>query len=309
MAGPGCRDVDVPLFTSASRRHFRTLPLSPAFCAYLLAVEYGRHYRVDERGDLALLYFIDDPFVSPHFFRRTPEGWQIDIAAEVADTQEATGIWYTWTLRVSGDDFSRVFADLYTPMLLPGIPWDDFYRVAGGDNRALVIRGRAEPAESELAPNARPTAESYTDGVPGVEYPTVRQAAQRIEATRGRRAVVLLYGTGNEQTLGHVADIVKAARTCRDRGITFLAFHTDNHPHVVARLPRLLRQHDAPFPAVQLYRWRSGMLDATMTPLGIQVGTSWKPPLVAVLDARGAVVWQSQDVTDWAAVEEIASGS
>jgi hypothetical protein len=112
----GCRDVDVPLFTPASRRQLRTLPLSPAFCAYLLDGEYGISYKIVERDDLALLYFTDDPFVSPHFFRRTPEGWQIDIAAEVANTREAVGIWYTWWLHVSGDDFSRAFADLYLEM-------------------------------------------------------------------------------------------------------------------------------------------------------------------------------------------------
>jgi hypothetical protein len=33
----GCRDVDVPLFTPASRKYLRRLPLSPALCAYLLA--------------------------------------------------------------------------------------------------------------------------------------------------------------------------------------------------------------------------------------------------------------------------------
>jgi hypothetical protein len=304
----GCRDVDVPLFTPASRRHLRTLPLSPAFCAYLLAVEYGRSYQVDERDDLAFLYFTDDPFASPHFFRHTPEGWQIDFVAEVANTQEAVGFWYTWRLRVSGDDFSRVFADRYTPLLMPGTGVDDFYRVAGGDNRALVIRGNAAPVESELAPNAVPKAESYTDGVPGVEYITVREAAERIRAGRGRPAVVLLYGTWNDQTQGHLPEIVRTARACRDRGIAFLAFHTDHLPRAMDTLPLLLRQHDAPFPAVQLYRWRSGMLDGSMAPLGIRVGTSWQPPLVAVLDGQGAVVWQSQGVTDWAAVERIAVG-
>jgi hypothetical protein len=119
---------------------------------------------------------------------------------------------------------------------------------------------------------------------------------------------VLLYGSGNEQTRGRLPEITRTARACRELGIAFLAFHTDRLPRVVERLPELLRRHDAPFPAVQLYRWRSGMLDGTMAPLGIRVGASWLPPLVAVLDAQGAVVWQSQGVTDWSAVERIATG-
>jgi hypothetical protein len=191
---------------------------------------------------------------------------------------------------------------------MQGIPGqDDFYRVAGGDNRALVIRGTAAPVVSELASNAVPKAESYTDGVPGVEYLTVRQAAERIQGTRGRPAVVLLYGIRNEQTLSQFPEIVRTARACRERGIAFLAFHTDRVPQAVERLPSLLREHTAPFPAVQIYRWRPGMLSGTMEPLGIEVGTSWRNPLVAVLDAQGAVLWQSQGVTDWAAVEEVAA--
>jgi len=302
----GCRDVDVPLYTESSRAYLRTLPLSPAFCAYLLATEFGRHYKVDERGDLALLYFTDDPFVSPHFFRRSSEGWQFDVAAEVANTQEAVGLWYTWLLRVSGDDFSHAFADRYTPMLMPD-GTDDFYRVAGGDNRALVIRGTAAPVESELAPSTSPKAESFTDGVAGVNYLTVREAAERIQAVRGRPTVVLLYGTWNDETRRQFPEIVRVAVSCRERKVEFLAFHTDHLPRAVEGLPGLLSEHEAPFPAVQLYRWRSGMLDATLAPLGIQVGMSWRPPLVAVLNSRGEVVWQSQGVTDWAAVEEIVS--
>jgi uncharacterized protein len=303
----GCRDLDAPLYTPASRRYLRTVPLSPAFCAYLLAAQYGRKYQVDERGNLALLYYTDDPFISPHFFRRTDDGWQMDIVAEVANTQEAVGMWYTWRLRVSGDDFSQVFADRYTPMLIPG--QYDFYRVAGGDNRSLQIRGTSTPVESELAARDRHPAESYTDGVPGVEYLTVRQAAERIRSARGRPAVVILYGTWNDQTERQFPEIVRAARACRERGIEFLAFHTDPLPQAVERLQALRRQHDAPFPAVQIYRWRSGMLDGTMAPLGIRIGVRWLPPLAAVLDAKGEVVWQSQGVTDWGMIEAIAAGA
>jgi uncharacterized protein len=300
----GGGEVDVPLFTPASRAYLQRLPLSPALSEYLLATQFGRHYQVDQRGDLAMLYYTDNPFLSPKFFRRTPEGWQMDIAAEVANSQEAVGMWYTWRLRVSGDDFSQVFADLYTPMLLPGIY--DFYRVAGGDNRALTIRGSAEPVQSELGPHQTVSAESLTDGVAGVEYLTVRKAAERIRGARGRPAVVLLYGTWNEQTQRHLPEIVRAARACRGQGVEFLAFHTDYLPRAVDTLPMLLRQHAAPFPAVQLYRWRSGMLSATLGEIGIEVGAQWQPPLAAALDRQGRVVWQAQGVTDWGAVATAA---
>ena len=300
----GGGQVDVPLFTPASRKYLQGLPLSPALNEYLLASQYGRRYLVDERGDVAMLYYTDDPFLSPKFFRRTPDGWQIDVVAEVRNSQEMVGMWYTWRLRVSGDDFSQVFADLYTPMLVPGM--DDFYRVAGGDNRALTIRGNSKNVESELGPNRIAGAESLTDGVPGVEYLTVRTAAKRIREAGGRPAVVLLYGIWNEETQRQLPEIVRVGRACRDRGIYFLAFHTDHLPRAIEALPDTLRKYGAPFPTVQLYRWRSGMLDATMDQLGIRVGISWRPPLVAVLDREGEVVWQAQGVTDWAAVEKTA---
>jgi hypothetical protein len=46
----------VPLFTGESQRFLTGLPPSPAFNAYLLATEYGRAYRIDRGGDLAMLY-------------------------------------------------------------------------------------------------------------------------------------------------------------------------------------------------------------------------------------------------------------
>ena len=176
----------------------------------------------------------------------------------------------------------------------------------GGDNRALVIQGNAKKVESELDPNERHAAESITDGVPGVEYLTVRKAAERIRAARGRPAVVILYGIWNEETQGQLPEIVRVARACRERGVEFFAFHTDHLPRAVEALPDTLRRYGAPFPVVQLYRWKSGMLAATMDDLGISVGMSWMPPLAAVLDREGEVVWQAQGVSDWAAVEKAA---
>jgi uncharacterized protein len=298
----GGGQVDVPLITSASQTYLRRLPLSPAFNAYLLATEFGRRYAVDQRGDLAMLYYTDDPFLSPKFFRRTADGWQMDIFAEVANSQEATGFWYTWRLRVSGDDFSRVFADRYTPMDVPGV--DDFYRVAGGDNRALTIRGNASPVESELDRPKPAGARSPPDsGAVAVEYLTVREAAERVRNARGRPAVVLLYGTWNEQTRGQFSEIVRVARSCRKQGVEFLAFQKDANPRAIADLPVLLARHQAPFPPLQLHPWRSGLLDATMGELGIRVGRQWRPPLVALLDRDGRVVRQAQGVTDWEAVQ------
>ena len=42
-----------------------------------------------------------------------------------------------------------------------------------------------------------------------------------------------------------------------------------------------------------------------MTPLGINVGISWAPPLAAVLDSKGTVVWQSQGVSNWSGIRPV----
>jgi uncharacterized protein len=301
----GGGQADVPLFTRASRYYLEHyLSLSPMLSEYLLATQYGRRYKVEEREDLAMLYYTDDPFLSPKFFRRTPEGWQMDLIAEVMNSEEFAGSYYTWRLRVSGDDFSHFFADMYTPIPL----WEagDFYRVAGGDNRWLTIRGDSKPVESELDPHEITGPQSLIDGAPGVEYLTVLGAARRIRAAHGKPAVVLLYDYRTRRTPSELSDMVRLATRCRERGVEFLAFHSAVQPETIAPLPDMLRQHGAPFPAVQLYQWKSGMLDATMREVGIQVGTTWAPPLAAVLDREGKVVWQGQAVTDWAEVERAA---
>ena len=302
----GGGQVDVPLFTPASQAYLRGLPLSPAFNTYLLATVYGRRYRIDQRGELAMLYYTDDPFLSPKFFRRTPEGWQVDLVAEVANSRETVGFYWTWQLRVSGDDFSRVFADRYAAMPVPGT--DDYYRVAGGDNRALTVRGTASPVGSELGRAAIPGVTAY-GAEPGVEWLTVREAAERIRSVRGRPAVVVVYTTRSEQSHRKFPEIVRLARFCRERGVVMLAFEQEANPVTVEELPDFLRRHDAPFAPMVLYSWRPGLFGQTMGELGIEVGASWMPPLVAVVDREGRVVWQGDGVRDWETVAAAVEGN
>jgi hypothetical protein len=99
---------------------------------------------------------------------------------------------------------------------------------------------------------------------------------------------------------------VRLASFCRERGVEFLAFHTDRNARAIAELPDLLARHGAPFEPVQLYPWRPGLLDATMGELGVRVGMQWQPPLAAVLDADGRIAWQAQGVSDWGTVQDAA---
>jgi hypothetical protein len=128
---------------------------------------------------------------------------------------------------------------------------------------------------------------------------TVEQAAARIGASRGRPSVVLLYGTRCEPRCRVLADFAAMAR--RHPDVDILAFSAEERG--ADELPVLLWRHDANFAPVYLRRWPAGALDRAMAPLGIHIGTTWTPHLIAVLDAEGRVVAQGQAVQDVARFE------
>lgn len=252
--------------------------MSPIFHEYILFMEYGHAYEILERGDLAMLYFTDDPLISPHFFRRTPGGWQMDLFADVRDTHEYVGGPWTWSMMERDDDITRTFFDRYTAL-------GPILRLAGGDNRTIPIR---------LAEMPRWPSQPGASDPPGVEQLTVKEAAERIAGVRGRPAVVVLYWTWDNASEQRFPAIVQFARRCRATGAEVLAFSVDENWNAVRELPGFLRQHNAPFDPVHIYHWPKGMLTRLMTPLGISVGASWSPPLVAVLDRDGRVIVQSE---------------
>ncbi|MGH7519096.1 MAG: TPM domain-containing protein [Gemmatimonadales bacterium] len=289
----GGGETDVPLFTAASQRHLAALPLTRAFNSAMLALEYGKAYAIDVRGDLAMLYYTGTPFRSPLFLRRTSAGWEMDLIAEIANTQEIVGNWYSWTLVDSGDEYSRTFADRYFP--IHGTGFEEFYRVAGGDNRWMMVRStRRDRPRSQGSLGSAPDAV-----VPSVGQLTVHEVAHRLAAAADRPVVLLLYDTGLAHIRQQFGDIVGLANLARELDVAFLAFSTDNYGAVLDQLPSFLEAHAAPFPPVHIYSWKPGVLDAMMARFGISVGHSWRPPLVVVRDRAGRIVAQGQGVTDW----------
>lgn len=130
----GLKDAGIELFTPESRRFVASLPLSRAYFEFILYQEYGRRYRIDQRGDLALLTFTDDPLVSPHFFVKDASGWRIDLVAEVRNTRNRVGGVYIWDYSGKDDAYSKTFADHL-------IKLKGYTRLKDGDNRELPIRG------------------------------------------------------------------------------------------------------------------------------------------------------------------------
>lgn len=132
----GQKQLDVELFTPESRTYLRTLPLTRAYNDYMLLGEYGQEYKIEERGTRAMLYFTSTPLVSPHYYRHTEHGWQLDIIAESMNSQEYHGGQWTYGVIRSDDDYTYAFADTM----------DDYgygmFRVRDADNRPLPVHER-----------------------------------------------------------------------------------------------------------------------------------------------------------------------
>lgn len=130
----GKYDPNVDLFTNQSLAVLNRFPMTPAYYDYILLMYAGKKYKVIKRGNLALLYFTDDPLVSPLFFNRIHGKWRINIAAEIRDTRNHVGGVYTWSFNPdSKDEFVKTFQDLI-------INIRGYYRIKNGDNTELPVK-------------------------------------------------------------------------------------------------------------------------------------------------------------------------
>jgi uncharacterized protein len=206
---------DLPLYTPGTHAVLRRFPMTPPFRDLILFSEYGHSYTIVQRGDLAILFFTTTPLVSAHLFRRSPAGWQLDIDAEIRDTQEFVGAAYTWGMRLSGDDYTRAFADLYAdcgPIL--GLDKKAtgrrLLRPARGDNRRLPTRKGGFPAscdrEAATQPDGRtslllPLVAAHSEDF---GYPTQtidRLAVRRLLQARSYSALDTLLGAYADSVL------------------------------------------------------------------------------------------------------------
>ena len=269
----GRYETDVPLFTPLSQEFMAGQPMTRAFNDYILMIEYGKAYRIDERGDLALLYFTASPLVGPHFLRRTGAGWTVDIWTEVLDTRNYAGGWYTWGLLDTGDDFAQTFGDRY-------LSTGGILRVAGGDNRPLPSRAYPD-IKVEPAPNPADS----------VIQLTVDEAVVEIGSGKPR-TLVILYSDWGRESRAALPLLAELASACREHGASVRAYAIPENATATWLLPERLREAGASFPPRQLTPWPVGHLAQTMAPLGIRVGLQWSTPLVALRAAGSGTLLQ-----------------
>jgi hypothetical protein len=269
----GGQPHDVPLFTVTSSEWFEESPNTRAFSQMWLMQEYGRAYRIEERGKLAMLFFTDSPFAQPHFFRKGKQGWQLDLIGELMNTRNTMGR-YSWVLWNSGDDFFRAFKERY-------VEYEGMLRLAGGDNRMLPTSG-----DDSTFTIYEPPPIARTDSV--LEHLTVIEAADRIRSKRGRPTLVILYETwslsGRGPTLTALAGLADSVRAA---GVEVLAFCIDQYDQPLSDLPGLLRRQKAPFPAIHIYDWWPGMLGAALDSAGAHLEQPFTPPVFMLVAPEG----------------------
>ena len=129
----GYYNPEINIFTTESQQYLASLPMTKAYFHYILMQEYGRKYSISIRDNVALLYFINDPLVSPHFFIKGERGWQMDIVAEVRNTKEIVGGIYTWDYKGQNDIYTKTFVDKLVNI-------KNYIRIMDGDNRELPVR-------------------------------------------------------------------------------------------------------------------------------------------------------------------------
>jgi hypothetical protein len=133
-------DPDASVFTRESRAFLRRWPMTPAYLAWMLALERGQSFEIARRGDRALLYCTSDPYLAPRFLVRSAEGWQLDVLAELRHVVRIRGGAYFWSLREPEGEALRELRDLIVPI-------DGLARLSRSDNRPFDARA-APPGSS-----------------------------------------------------------------------------------------------------------------------------------------------------------------
>jgi hypothetical protein len=269
----GGQPHDVPLFTATSSEWFEEKPNTRAFSEMWLMQEYGRAYRIEERGKLAMLFFTDSPFAQPHFFRKGKQGWQLDLVGELLNTRNVIG-GYSWMLWEGGDDFFRAFKERF-------VPYEGILRLGGGDNRMLPTSG-----EDSTSTVYEPLAIGRTDSL--LEHLTVVEVGDRIRSKRGRPTLVILYETWSLEGRGpDLTALVGLADSVRSAGVEVLAFCIDRYDQPLRDLPGLLRRRKAPFPAIHVYKWWPGMLVAALDSAGAHMEQPFMAPVLMLVGPDG----------------------
>ncbi|NGP87103.1 TPM domain-containing protein [Fodinibius halophilus] len=127
-------DPNVGLFTKRSLPILKRFPMTRAYFDYILLQYASKEYKIIKREELAILYFTEDPLVTPMFFNKINGKWRINIRAELRNSRNHVGGVYTWSFNPdSNDKFARTFKDLLVNIR-------GYYRFKDGANQQLPVK-------------------------------------------------------------------------------------------------------------------------------------------------------------------------
>lgn len=170
------------------------------------------------------------------------------------------------------------------------------------DTDSLAIVETKETVVPESLVVAAPESLTVPTG-PVAEGFTVDQMVTNIVAHKQRPSIVIIYGTQCSLTREMFAEFAALARRYPD--VDVLAFAADDEN--AADVPAFLREYGATFAPRYLHARPVGALTLAMAPLGIEMGTPYTMPFVAVRDASGRVITQGEAMTDLSSVEQAIS--
>jgi hypothetical protein len=280
---------NAPLFTGASQEWLRDLPVSNAFGDFLLLVEHGQPHQIVQRGDLAMLYYTATPFASPHYFRKSAAGWQMDIVAEVLNSTNLVGFPYTWSTRNSHDEYSVQFGNLWALAGRAG-------RIAGGDNRPLPVHGHSWQ-ERIVSLYSKPWANLPVRRPPVLDTVSVPTLTASIRGSQ-LPAIVVFYYTTTEFEKTYFTQLAELAH--EQEGKIQLFVVSLDEPKDQHWVSWLFERHAVPFDALWLHPWSAEEFAAAQITLGVSppIAQRCTCPRALVLDGNHALRLLDDHLTD-----------
>lgn len=169
---------------------------------------------------------------------------------------------------------------------------------AGVPAGGMAVRVGETEAPAGLTTEAGVTAEG------GVTSLTTAEVADMVRRQQGRPTVVILYGTNCPRSEAMFPGFTALAERHAAGNVAFLAFAADQPARQV---PPFLAQFGAPFQPLHIKPRPPGQIGRDMATIGLQLGSTWNMPHVAVLDASGQVVGEWDAATDLRAIDAAVS--
>ncbi len=133
---------------------------------------------------------------------------------------------------------------------------------------------------------------------------TVDKIPAILSAKRGHSTVAMLFSSRCPLSKNLWPRFLELANQSKDNTVSFVAFSTDK---IQSDATAFVSGHKLSFDWYWIQPWAPGALSASMEPTGIEIGSTFLLPLVAVIDSRGKVVGQWQGLQDISVVTDSLS--